>query len=227
GLAFLSILPPDTFPLVYYRPVPADIYMTLDDIAPVPFDQTRVLFVAGSRFSAEPSRSTAITAMERAREGGAEVILDIDLRATLWKDIRTFGVNMRTALPLVDIAIGTEDEITGAADAETVEEAVPILLERVHKAVAVKRGQDGSEVHTKDGTVHHAKPFTVDVLNVLGAGDSWASGFIYGYLNGWDWGKSARFGNATGAIVVTRHACANDMATLQEANAFIEEQGGL
>lgn len=226
GLAFLSILPPDTFPLVYYRPDPADIHMTLDDVAPVPFDATRVLFVAGSRFSAEPARSTALVAMERARSGGAEVVLDIDKRATLWKDLRTFGVNMRGALPLVDIAIGTEDEITAAADQPTVDKAVPVLLERVTKAVAVKRGQDGSEVHTKDGAVHRAKPFAVDVLNVLGAGDAWASGFLYGYLSGWDWQKCARFGNATGAIVVTRHACANDMATQDEVTAFVEEQGG-
>lgn len=226
GLAFLSIIPPDTFPLVYYRPDPADIHLSLDDIEPIPFDQTRVLFVAGSRFSAEPSKSTTLTAMERARDGGADVIIDIDKRATLWKDLRTFGVNIRNALSLVDIAIGTEDEITAAADKPTVEEAVPVLLERVHKAVAVKRGQDGSEVHTKDGKVHRAKPFTVDVLNVLGAGDAWASGFMYGYLNGWEWTKCARFGNATGAIIVTRHACANDMPKHAEVTKFIEEQGG-
>lgn len=227
GLAFLSILPPDTFPLVYYRPDPADIHMTLDDLEPVAFHETRVLFVAGSRFSAEPSRSTALVAMERAREAGAEVVLDIDLRAPLWKDVRTFGANIRSGLPLVDIAIGTEDEITAAADRSGVDEAVPVLLDAVSRAVAVKRGQNGSEVHTKDGAVHRAMPFTVDVLNVLGAGDAWASGFLYGYLNGWEWQKCARFGNATGAIVVTRHACANDMATQEDAASFIDAQGGL
>lgn len=227
GLAFLSILPPDTFPLVYYRPDPADMHMTLDDVEAVPFHETRVLFVAGSRFSAEPARSTALMSMERARGAGAEVVLDIDLRAALWKDLRTFGANIRSGLPLVDIAIGTEDEIAAAADRSAVNEAVPVLLEKVTKAVAVKRGKGGAEVHTKDGAVHRARPFTVDVLNVLGAGDAWASGFLYGYLNGWDWHKCARFGNATGAIVVTRHACANDMATQEEATSFIEAQGGL
>jgi 5-dehydro-2-deoxygluconokinase len=226
GLAFLSILPPATFPLVYYRPDPADIHMTLDDIAPIPFEATRALFLAGTRFSGEPARSTALTAMDRARSAGADVILDLDKRPTLWRDLRTFGVNLRAALPLVDIAIGTEDEIMAAADKPSVDAAVPELLEAVHKAVAVKRGQDGSEVYTKDGAVHRAKPFTVEVLNVLGAGDAWASGFMYGYLNDWEWQKCARFGNATGAIIVTRHACANDMPTLDEVTSFIEKQGG-
>lgn len=226
GLAFLSILPPDTFPLVYYRPDPADIHLTRDDIASMTFDQTRVLFTAGTRFSAEPSRSATLTAMEWARAAGTEVILDLDLRPTLWEDLRVFGVNLRSSLVLVDVAIGTEEEIIAAADEPTVEAAVPILLEKVHKAVAVKRGQDGSEIYTKDGSCHHAEPFTVEVLNVLGAGDAWASGFIYGYLNDWPWQKCARLGNATGAIVVTRHACANDMPAHDEAMAFIEQQGG-
>lgn len=226
GLAFLSILPPDTFPLVYYRPDPADLYLSLDDIAPVPVERARVLFTAGTRFSADPSRSTTLTALERARAAGVDVVLDLDKRPTLWRDLRTYGANMRAALPLVDIAIGTEDEITGAADRATVEEAVPVLLNLVNKAVAVKRGQAGSEVYTKDGQVHRAAPFKVEVLNVLGAGDAWASGFIYGYLNGWNWSKCARFGNATGAIIVTRHACANDMPVLDDVLAFIESQGG-
>ncbi len=53
--------------------------------------------------------------------------------------------------------------------------------------------------------------FQVEVLNVLGAGDAFAGGFMYGYLKGWDLYRAARMGNACGAIVVTRHGCANFM----------------
>jgi 5-dehydro-2-deoxygluconokinase len=63
------------------------------------------------------------------------------------------------------------------------------------------------------------------VLNVLGAGDAFASGFIYGYLQGWAPEKAARFANAVGAIVVTRHGCANFMPTLEEVLAFMTQQG--
>jgi 5-dehydro-2-deoxygluconokinase len=68
--------------------------------------------------------------------------------------------------------------------------------------------------------------FPVDVMNVLGAGDAFAAGFIYGRTHGWDWYRSARMGNACGAIVVTRHGCANFMAYEPEVLAFIEEHGG-
>lgn len=226
GLAFLSILPPDTFPLVYYRPDPADLYLTLDDLNRVPIENCRVLFVSGTGLSADPSRSTTLAAMERARAAGVTVAIDLDLRKTLWQDLRTYGVNMRAALPFVDIVIGTEDEITAAADQADIELSVPILLKAAVKAVAVKRGQAGSEVYTPDGAVHRAKPFKVEVLNVLGAGDAWASGFLFGYLSGWEWSKCARFGNATGAMIVTRHACANDMPYYDDVMTFIHQQGG-
>ena len=63
------------------------------------------------------------------------------------------------------------------------------------------------------------------MLNVLGAGDAFASGLLYGYLQGWTLERAARMGNACGAIVVTRHGCANFMPTLDEVAAFAAQHG--
>jgi 5-dehydro-2-deoxygluconokinase len=224
GLAFLSILPPDTFPLVYFRPDPADMYLSIADVKQVPIEDSRVLITAGTRFSGQTARSGALYAMERARAAGTLVALDLDLRRTLWHDLTEYGANLRSALPLTDIVIGTEDEILAASGCPTLDAAVAQLLTQVRLAVAVKRGQSGSEVYTPDNRIYQAAPFKVDVLNVLGAGDAWAAGFLYGYLQGWDWQRCAQFGNATGAIIVTRHACANAMPTLREVDDFIETQ---
>ena len=65
------------------------------------------------------------------------------------------------------------------------------------------------------------------ITNILGAGDAFGSGFIYGYVNEWSWYKSARLGNACGAIVVTEHGCANFTPTMDEILAFVEPYGGL
>jgi 5-dehydro-2-deoxygluconokinase len=61
---------------------------------------------------------------------------------------------------------------------------------------------------------------------VLGAGDAFASGLLYGYLQGWTWQRAARMANAVGAIVVTRPACANSMPTLAEVDDFVGGRGG-
>jgi 5-dehydro-2-deoxygluconokinase len=68
--------------------------------------------------------------------------------------------------------------------------------------------------------------FPVEIYNVVGAGDAFASGFIYGRTKGWDWYKAARMGNACGAIVVTRHGCANFMGYEKEILEFVKARGG-
>ena len=90
----------------------------------------------------------------------------------------------------------------------------------------VKRGAHGARICLPDGQRIDVPGFPVEIYNVLGAGDAFAAGFIYGQLHGWDWYKSARMGNACGAIVVTRHGCANFMGYEQEVLDFIESRGG-
>lgn len=45
----------------------------------------------------------------------------------------------------------------------------------------------------------------VEVLNVLGTGDAFMSGFLRGYLNDECWERACRYANVCGALVVSRH----------------------
>ncbi len=240
----LGIEPPDKFPLVFYRADAADIQLTIDDALATPVDDCTVFEISGTGLSREPSRSATFFAVERARAAGAKVFLDLDFRPDQWHDPRAFGVMVRAILPLVDVALGTEDEVkaavlteaagvhvehsqmTGAEVAGDVDQAIQALLARGPEALVVKRGPAGAAVFTREGEVVEAPGFPVEVYNVLGAGDAFASGFIYGYVKGWDWYRAARMGNAAGAIVVTRHGCANFMPYEAEALEFIQSHGG-
>jgi 5-dehydro-2-deoxygluconokinase len=240
----LGIEPPDKFPLVYYRDNCADIELTFEDVLAAPIADSRLLLVSGTGLSREPSRSATIFAAERASSCGTKVVLDLDFRPDQWHDARAFGVTVRSLLRLTDLVIGTADEVKAAALSEglsvTVEDsqvsgaqvsgdvlkAVDTILSAGPEALALKRGGEGTTVYLKGGERIEAATFPVEVQNVLGAGDAFASGFLYGYLKGWDWHRAARMGNACGAIVVTRHGCANFMPYEQEALSFIEERGG-
>ncbi len=228
GLVVLGIEPPDTFPMTFYRTDCADINLTLDDVRAAPIGDAHVLFVSGTGFSREPSASATMAAVEIARASGSTVMLDIDYRPTLWDDPRAFGPVLHRIVAEVDLAVGTEDEIRAAADEPDVDTVTERLLRlgRNLQALIVKRGQRGSTVFAAGGARIDAPPFPVHILNAIGAGDAFVSGFVYGYRRGWDWRKCARFGNATGAIVVTRHACANDMPYEQEALDFVAAGGG-
>ncbi len=240
----LGIEPPDRFPLIYYRDNCADIELTIDDVLAAPIVESRAVLISGTGLSKEPSRSATLYAAEQAQALGKHVFLDLDFRADQWHDPRAFGVVMRSALRYVDIAIGTEEEIKAATltnlsqltiehsqiSNPTVEGDMALAIETLlgvgPDALIVKRGIEGADVHLTNREIIHATPFPVEVYNTLGAGDAFASGFIYGHLSGWSWEKSARLGNATGAIVVTRHGCANFMPTMPEVDEFVAERGG-
>jgi 5-dehydro-2-deoxygluconokinase len=240
GAAALSIEPPDRFPLVYYRDNAADVQMSIDDVLAAPVAGSRVLLVSGTGLSREPSRSATILAVELARAAGVSTFIDLDLRADQWYDPRAYGVAVRSALPLLDVVIGTEDEVravtlkeagqmtvshgqvSSAAVAGDLHEAVGRILASGPLVLVVKQGRRGATVFEKGRLATEVAGFPVEVYNTLGAGDAFAGGLIYGYVQGWDWHRAVRFGNAAGAIIVTRHACANDMPTLDEVTAFIQ-----
>lgn len=245
----LGIEPPDRFPLVYYRDNCADIELTIDDVLATPIAASRVFQFAGTNLSKEPSRSATMFAAEVARQAGTEVVFDVDFRPGQWHDPRAFGVVVRSVLSNVDIVLGTEDEInatmltdpsqislTHSQVSDTrvsgdVDAAIAKLLSLGPKAVLQKRGEEGLRIHlAKPGGATEridAPGFPVEVCNILGAGDAFAAGFLYGYLRGRGWYEAGRLATACGAIVVTKHGCANFMPTHEELMAFVDGHGGL
>jgi 5-dehydro-2-deoxygluconokinase len=223
----MSIQPPDRFPLTFYRDNCADRELTVTDVDHAPISDAAILVVSGTGLSHEPSRSATMYAAARAQAASTSVIVDIDYRPDQWVDRTTFSSAMQSLLRHADIALGTEEEIAAAIDDDLpADKAAAWIMKSGPGTLVLKRGSQGSRVYTADGSQIDVPPFEVKVLNVLGAGDAFASGFIYGLRKGWTLGRAARAGNATGAIVVTRHGCANFMPTWAEVESFVAERGG-
>lgn len=239
GAALLGIEPPDRFPLVYYRDNAADLALDLDDVTAAPIAEAGVLQLAGTNLSREPSRTATLAAAEIARRAGTRVVLDLDFRSDQWADPRTFGVAIRSLLPLTDVVLGTDEELNAAVlvDAgDVVVEHSQVSHARVagDSAAAVakvlahgpgivirKSGADGCTVYEGTSPGQRVDGVPVEVVNPLGAGDAFAAGFLYGYVRGWTPVRAAALGNACGAVVVTRHACSASMPTLAEAEAML------
>ena len=221
----MAIQPPDTFPLTFYRDNCADLGLTIDHVKAAPLAASGVVFVTGTGLSEEPSRTATLFAAETARAAGATLMVDIDYRPTVWPSADAFGANVRALLAHAQLAIGTEEEVCAASGARDALTGATQLLESGLPALILKRGAHGAVVCRRGEAPVPVPAFTIEVLNVLGAGDAFASGFLYGHVRGWTLEESARFGNATGAIVVTRHGCANFMPTLPEVHDFFKAQG--
>lgn len=241
----LGIEPPDRFPLVYYRDNCADIQLDIEHVENIPFADFRAVVFSGTAFSKDPSRTAMFYALEQAQKNGVIRLLDLDFRADQWHNPLAFGIVIRTLLPKFNIVIGTEEEIVAAYLTHSnqvsirhqqisapeikgdIDEAIKGIMASSVDTLIVKRGKEGASVFQKNKPEVRVPGFPVEVLNVLGAGDAFAGGFCYGYLNGWDMYKSVRMGNACGAIIVTREGCANFMPSLQEVLNFTKERGGL
>ena len=242
SLALVGVQPPDRFPLTLYRDDPADIYLTVDDAAALPLAQTSAVLLSGNAFSRGTCVDAARSVAEAAGYAGLTTFMDLDLRPTDWTHPQAFGLTLRPVLPWVDVLIGTEEEffallapdpgpvangapLTGM-DREVLEQMVTVLLETETVAtVVLKRGPAGVTVLSA-GERTDVPGFSVEAVNTVGAGDSFASGLIWSRLNGKDWSQSCRFGNACGAIVVTRHGCAVAFPTHEEVVAFANDSGG-
>jgi 5-dehydro-2-deoxygluconokinase len=221
----MAIQPPDRFPLTFYRDNCADRALTVDDVARAPVGESRVVFLTGTGLSHEPGRAATFAAAATARRASVPVVVDVDYRADQWDGAAAFSTEVRTLLQSATLAVGTEEEIAAASGSTGVERGAATLLESGIEALVLKRGARGSTIFRRGAAPSDVAPFCVQVLNVLGAGDAFASGFLYGYLQGWPLERAARLGNACGAIVVTRHGCANFMPTLDEVAAFVAERG--
>src|SRR4029079_7731368 len=73
--------------------------------------------------------------------------------------------------------------------------AIETLLSLGPRAVIEKRGVHGARIHLADGTKQDAPGFPVEVYNILGAGDAFAAGFIYGIVNNGDYFRPDRICN--------------------------------
>jgi 5-dehydro-2-deoxygluconokinase len=115
----------------------------------------------------------------------------------------------------------TSPEIQG-----DLQKSIQQILNLGVKLLLVKTGPKGVDAYFSDGSKEIIPGFPVKVVNVLGAGDAFAAGFVYGYTKGWDTYKSARFANACGAWLVTKQGCCTDSPNNKQIMDFINNKGG-
>ncbi len=76
----------------------------------------------------------------------------------------------------------------------------------------------------RGGTVHRFKPFPVEAVSTLGAGDAFRAGVVYGVLQGWDDAQTVRFAAAMAACACRRFPLAFDPPTLEEVLVMMESR---
>jgi 2-dehydro-3-deoxygluconokinase len=206
-------------------------------------------FHCGGVFAAlsEDAAAVAEEAMAAARRHGTIVSYDLNYRPSLWSawggTERAAAVN-RALVGHVDVLLGNEEDFSAALgyEVEGVDAALTQLdpaaydrmLTRVlddHDGVAIaastlrqvrsaSRNDWSAVCRTRDG--FHAGPELRDleILDRIGGGDSFASGFAYALLRGLDADAALAYGVAHGALAMTTPGDTS-MATLAEVERLM------
>lgn len=189
-------------------------------------------FHTGGIFAAlsETAAETTIEAVKTANKHGTIVSYDLNYRPSLWKSIgghaKAQEVNREIA-KYVDVMIGNEEDFTACLgfEVEGVDEGLKELpIESFKKMIdtAVKefpnfkatgttlRGvktatiNDWGAMAWCDGEFYLSREYPdLEILDRVGGGDSFASGFIYGLMEAGDPQEAVEYGAAHGALAMT------------------------
>ena len=239
SLVLLSVENDKTFPLIFYRDNCADSALSEDDIDPDFIRSSCAVLVTGTHFARANNHAAQKKAMVIAKANGGRIILDIDYRPNLWglaghaageeRYIKSDKVSERlqTILADCDLIVGTEEEVHIAGGVEDTLGSLRKIRSLSKATIVLKRGPMGCVVfpdaipaRIEDGII--GKGFPIEVYNVLGAGDSFMSGFLRGWLKGEDHATSATWANACGAFAVSRLLCSPEIPTWEELQFFLK-----
>ncbi|MCF5705429.1 bifunctional 5-dehydro-2-deoxygluconokinase/5-dehydro-2-deoxyphosphogluconate aldolase, partial [Pseudomonas syringae] len=233
AMVLLGLKDRETFPLVFYRENCADMALRTEDISETFIASSKALLITGTHFSTDGVYKASIQALEYAEKHDVKRILDIDYRPVLWglagkADGETRFVadqnvsqHVQKILPRFDLIVGTEEEFLIAGGSEDLLTALRNVRRVSAATLVVKLGPQGCTVihgvipvRLEDGAIFPG--VRVEVLNVLGAGDAFMSGFLAGWLEDASDERCCQLANACGGLVVSRHACAPAMPTRAE-----------
>jgi 5-dehydro-2-deoxygluconokinase len=233
AMVLLGIKDRETFPLVFYRENCADMALNSDDIDEAQIASSKALLITGTHFSTDQVFKASSQALDYAEKHNVRRVLDIDYRPVLWglaskADGATRFVadqkvsqHVQRILPRFDLIVGTEEEFLIAGGDTDLLTALRNVRELTAATLVVKLGPQGCTVihgaipaRLEDGAIYPG--VRVEVLNVLGAGDAFMSGFLRGWLNDESDERCCQLANACGGLVVSRHACAPAMPTPAE-----------
>ena len=219
-VVFCEIFPPDNFPLYFYRdPIAPDLMINADELDLNAIRDAKLLWLTVTGLSKEPSRTAHHVALD-ARAKKKHTVLDLDYRAMFWNSAEEASQEVSKALDKVTIAIGNKEECEVAVGETDPIRAADALLERGVEIAVVKQGPKGVLAKTREETIE-VPPHFVDVVNGLGAGDSFGGAFCFGMLQGWPMQRILQFANVAGAIVAGRLECSTAMPDQAEVEELL------
>ena len=172
-------------------------YMSLDDIDPEVFKQAKHIHIS-SIFMQSGVKRDLKKILELCKQNGVTTSLD-----SQWDPAEQWDINLQEILPLVTVFMPNETELKFLTRSANLDEAIEKIRPFVNAAV-IKCGSKGSILMRKGEPDRKQEALlNKNVVDCIGAGDSFNSGFITRLAAGDPLDRCQEYGNMTGAVNTT------------------------
>ena len=149
----------------------------------------------------------------KAREYGLSISLDTNWDPSgEWK-------NFDQILAAVDVFLPNENEAMALTHSNTPHEALTVLAEKC-ECVAIKMGANGA-IASQNGETAQVPAMKMDVVDTVGAGDTFDSGFLYGYLHQWPLKRTLQFASICGSLSTRAAGGTQAQPTFDEVMQYV------
>jgi 5-dehydro-2-deoxygluconokinase len=225
GLTFTEIKSPEECSILMYRQDVADLYLAPSEVHEDYVKKAKILLVSGTALSKSPSREAVLKAVSIAKKKDVKVVFELDYRPYSWNSLDETSIYYSLVAEQSDVVIGTRDEydlMENLKEGKN-EDTISYLFKHSPELIVIKHGVEGSYAYTKSGETFECEAYRIKVLKTFGAGDAYASAFLYALINGKEIETALKYGSASAAIVVSKHSSSEAMPTVKEIEQFIDE----
>jgi fructokinase len=219
----------------FYRSPGADTTLNIQDVDFDLIKNSKIFHFGSLSLTHNPAAETTLTAVAFAKENGALISFDPNLRESLWDNLDHAKAMMYKGLEISDVVKVSEEELFFLTGVSNLEEGTRILSNSYHISLLfVTLGGNGSFFRLGEKT-GYVPGFVVDVQDTTGAGDGFLGGVLYkilekncmiNSLTNEDLTEIASFGNAVGALATTKKGAIWSMPTIDEIKTLYSSKVG-
>lgn len=175
-LAFVHTLPDGDRDFSFYRTPGADLMLSPDEVPTRLLSNASIFHFGTLSMTNEPVRDATMRAVMLAKDAGALISFDPNLRSLLWKHDADARAAFVYGMERCDILKISDNEIIWFTGSDNIDEGVRIIRERFDiPLLLVSLGRDGSRVYQKGLCVCMPAVLTVSTTDTTGAGDTFCA----------------------------------------------------
>ena len=231
-LAFVKTFANGDRDFSFYRDPGADMMLTESELPREMLRDTRIFHFGTLSMTHEKVRQATRTAVKTAREAGAVISFDPNLRPPLWKDLAEAREQMEWGLSHCDVLKISDNEIEFLTGTDDFDRGVGVIREKWPgiRLINVTAGPDGSYGYAPGAKAFVPAFLLGGTIETTGAGDTFCASVLNFILERGldaltqdDLKQMLRFANAAAYLVTTKKGAIRSMPERAQVETILNE----